>query len=123
MHFRKMSKNYIFREFECGLSLEETAELCFKTVRTIKQWDAGKEIPKECRRLMRIHSRLELGSSPDWKGFKMHNNYLELPTGQHITAQQLIAGIALLSINSELELKTSAKILKFARAISQLRQK
>ncbi|TON57599.1 regulator, partial [Vibrio parahaemolyticus] len=31
-NFRKMSKNYVFREFECGLSVEEAAKLCFKSV-------------------------------------------------------------------------------------------
>ncbi|MGL6171171.1 MAG: regulator, partial [Vibrio sp.] len=27
-----MSKNFVFREFECNLSVEEAAKLCFKSV-------------------------------------------------------------------------------------------
>lgn len=44
MKYHEMTKNYIFREFECGLSIEETAKLCFKNVSTIKKWDAGQEV-------------------------------------------------------------------------------
>lgn len=49
--FRKVSNNYVFREFESGLSVEEVAKLRFKSVRMIK---LGKRIPPECKRLMRI---------------------------------------------------------------------
>lgn len=45
MKYHEMTKNYVFREFECGLPVEQTAELCFKSVRTIKEWDKGKNIP------------------------------------------------------------------------------
>lgn len=120
MKYHEMTKNYIFREFECGLSIEQTAELCFKSVRTVKEWDKGKDIPKECKRLMRRHSSLELSHTPDWEGFRMKNNKLELPTGQFVTAQEILAGIGLLEIGSELELKTSTKILKYARVIAKL---
>lgn len=44
MKYREMTKNYIFRELECGLSVQETSELCFKSVRTVKEWDKGKEM-------------------------------------------------------------------------------
>lgn len=54
MKYHEMTKNYIFREFECGLMVEETAELCLKSVRAIKEWDEGKVNPKECKRLMRF---------------------------------------------------------------------
>ncbi len=121
MKYHEMTKNYIFREFKCGLSIEETAKLCFKTVRTVKQWDLGKEIPRECKRLMRIHTRLELSNSKEWEGFKMQNDHLQLPTGQQITPQQILAGIALLSISSELEIRTNTKILQFAREISRIK--
>jgi len=121
MKYHEMTKNYIFREFECGLTIEETANLCFKTVRTVKGWDSGSEIPRECRRLMRMQRRLELSQSDEWHGFKMHNSYLELPTGQLITPQQILAGIGLLEINSELEIVTSTKLLKLARCLSRLR--
>ncbi|NOH54973.1 phage protein [Vibrio coralliilyticus] len=121
MKYHEMTKNYIFREFECGLSIEQTAELCFKSVRTIKEWDKGKEIPKECKRLMRMKRRLELSHSEEWMGFLMSNDFLELPTGQMVTPQQILVGIGLLGINSEIELKTSTKILKLARAINRIK--
>ncbi len=37
MKYHEMTKNYIFREFECGLTVEEAAKLCLKTVRTVKE--------------------------------------------------------------------------------------
>ncbi|AXN34757.1 MULTISPECIES: phage protein [Vibrionaceae] len=121
MKYHEMTKNYIFREFECGLTIEETAELCFKSVRTVKEWDRGKDIPKECKRLMRNQCRLELSHNNEWQGFKMSNQKLELPTGQKVSPQELLTGIALLSINSELELKISSKLLKLARAIGKIK--
>ncbi|MCG9785482.1 regulator [Vibrio brasiliensis] len=121
MKYHEMTKNYFFREFECGLSVEETSKLCFKSVRTVKEWDKGKEIPKECKRLMRNHTRLELSHEQEWQGFRMYMNKLELPTGQLVSPQQILAGIGLLEINSELEIKTSTKLVKLARAISNLK--
>lgn len=47
MKYHEMTKNYVFREFECGLSIEKTAQLCFKSVTTVKAWDGGKDIPKD----------------------------------------------------------------------------
>ncbi|WP_434998679.1 regulator [Vibrio scophthalmi] len=118
MKYHEMTKNYIFRELECGLSIEQTAKLCFKSVRTVTNWDNGNPIPDECKRLMRFKSRLELSNENGWKGFKIVNDKLELPTGQRVTPQQILTGIALLEINSELEIKTTTKLLKLARAIS-----
>ena len=120
MHHRKMTKNYIFREYKCGLTREETAKLCFKTVRTVTGWDEGKPIPPECKRLMRMAKGRELSKSDDWKQFKMHNNGLELPNGQTVTAQQIMAGIALLEIQSADELKTSTYLIKMARKLAQI---
>ncbi|EKO3817863.1 phage protein [Vibrio harveyi] len=115
MKYHEMTKKYIFREFECGLSVE----LCFKRVKTIKSWDEGKSIPKECKRLMRKQCRFELSYEEEWKGFKMKNSKLEVPTGQFVTPKEILAGIGLLSIQSELEIKTSTKILQYARAIAR----
>ncbi|TRN15863.1 regulator [Vibrio fluvialis] len=120
MKYHEMSKNYIFREFECGLTKEQTAELCFKSVRTITAWDSGKTIPPECKRLMRNQKRLELSHTNEWRGFKMNNNHLELPTGQRVTPQEILSGIALLEIQSELEIKTTTKLLKYSRLIAKL---
>lgn len=55
-----------------------------------------------------------------WEGFRMRNRFLELPTGESVTPQEVLTGIALLEINSDIELKTTAKILKYSRAISKL---
>ncbi|MCE7660738.1 regulator [Vibrio fluvialis] len=121
MHYRKMTKNYIFRKFECELSKEEAAELCFKSVRTITSWDNGKPIPPECRRLMKMYKSRELSPLNSWQRFRMVKDKMEIPTGQKISPQELITAIALLSINSEVELKTSTKLLKLARVIASLK--
>ncbi|EGR3008198.1 phage protein [Vibrio parahaemolyticus] len=123
MKYHEMTKNYIFREFECGLSVEQAAELCLKSVRTVKEWDKGKEIPKECKRLMRMARGRELYYTDDWAGFQIQSGRLRLPTGDAITPQELLTGIALLQIGSELELKTSSKLLKFARVIANMKLK
>ncbi|EOX4448660.1 phage protein [Vibrio alginolyticus] len=119
MKYHEMTKNYIFREFECGLTVEQAAELCLKTVRTVKEWDKGKTIPPECKRLMRMTKGRELSSSEQWEQFKMHYDRLELPTGQLVTAQQVLTGIALLEIGSEPDQVTMTKILRYVRAIIQ----
>ncbi|EKO3517938.1 phage protein [Vibrio fluvialis] len=121
MKYHEMNKNYIFREFECGLTKEQTAELCFKSVRTVTEWDKGKPIPPECKRLMRLTNERELSYLPMWAEFKMVQGKLEIPTGQRVSPQEIIAGIALLSINSELEIKTSTKLLALARSIAKLK--
>jgi hypothetical protein len=123
MKYHEMTKNYIFRELECGLSIEQTAELCFKSVRTIKEWDKGQTIPKECKRLMRNHIRLELSHDVQWQGFRMIGNKMEIPNGKLVSPQELITGIALLDVQSELELQTTSKLLKYARIIGTLRYK
>ncbi|MEZ9601422.1 phage protein [Vibrio sp. 10N.286.46.A8] len=121
MKYREMSKNYIFRELECQMTKKEVAELCFKSVRTVTGWDEGNPIPPECKRLMRMSRGRELGGSDTWLNFKMHYDKLELPTGQLVTAQQLLLGVALLEIQSELELKTTTALLKYVRAIVRIK--
>ncbi|MEZ9734792.1 regulator [Vibrio cyclitrophicus] len=121
MKYREMSKNYIFRELERQMTKEEVAELCFESVRTVTGWDEGKPIPPECKRLMRMAKGRELSISEDWLQFKMLYDSMELPTGQVVRPQQILAGIALLGIQSELEIKTSTYLLKTARAIAKIR--
>nr|WP_321460806.1 regulator [uncultured Vibrio sp.] len=121
MKYHEMTKNYIFREFECGLSVKQAAELCLKTVRTVKEWDKGKDIPPECKRLMRMTKGRELSSSKEWEHFKMHYDKLELPTGQLVTAQQVLTGLALLEIGALTDLEVAARVLKYARAIARLK--
>ncbi|ELX4172070.1 phage protein [Vibrio vulnificus] len=121
MKYYEMTKNFVFREFECGLTVEETAKLCFKSVRQVKEWDKGKSIPSECKRLMRMSRGRELSSCDSWEAFKMHYDKLELPTGKLVTAQEVLTGLALLEIDAPNDLKTKSKLLKYARAISKLK--
>ncbi|EGQ8468597.1 phage protein [Vibrio parahaemolyticus] len=120
MKYHEMTKNYIFREFECGLTVEQAAELCLKTVRTVKEWDKGKTIPPECKRLMRMTKGRELSPSEQWEGFKMHYDRLELPTGQIVTAQQVLTGIALIEIGANSDLELCRRMLKYARELKRL---
>lgn len=123
MKYREMTKNYIFRELECQLTKEQTAELCFKSVRTVTRWDEGQIIPPECKRLMRMAKGRELGQTSEWNLFKIHYDKLELPTGQLVTPQQVMLGLALLEIQSELELQTSTKIIKTARVLIEIQKR
>ncbi|ELX4205569.1 phage protein [Vibrio vulnificus] len=120
MKYYEMTKNFVFREFECGLTVEETAKLCFKSVRQVKEWDGGKTIPPECKRLMRMSKGRELSSSETWDDFKMHFDKLELPTGQFVTAQQVLTGIALLEIGASPDLEIASRLLRYARALKNI---
>ncbi|MZI93247.1 regulator [Vibrio sp. CAIM 722] len=120
MKYHEMTKNYIFRELECQLSVEETAKLCFKTVRTVKEWDTGKSIPPECKRLMRLTAKRELHHDERWEEFELRGGRLKLPTGQLVSPQQIITGIALLEIQSINEIRVNSKLLKYARALASI---
>ncbi|HAT8532111.1 TPA: regulator [Vibrio vulnificus] len=122
MKYYEMTKNFVFREFECGLTVEETAKLCFKSVRQVKEWDKGKTIPHECKRLMRMSKGRELSPCDSWEAFKMHYDKMELPTGQLVTAQEVLAGLALLEIAAPDDVRTRSKLLKYARAINRIKQ-
>lgn len=50
MHYRKMTKNYVFREYECGLSVEETANLCFKSVKQVKKMGCRSPNPERVQK-------------------------------------------------------------------------
>ncbi|MCE7615549.1 regulator [Vibrio fluvialis] len=120
MKYHEMSKNYIFREFECGLTKEQTAELCFKSVRTVTEWDKGKPIPPECKRLMRMIRGRELSACHEWENFVMRYDRLELPTGQLATAQQVLLGLALLELGASSDIRVAHNILKYVRALRKL---
>ncbi len=120
MKRHKYTKNQIFREFECKLSVEETAELCFKHIKTVKEWDKGREIPPCCKRLMRLHSGRELSHLNKWDEFRMVAGRLELPNGQFITPQEILLGTALVYSQSEDVFKTSTHLIKLARAVAKL---
>ncbi|MFH4618446.1 regulator [Vibrio furnissii] len=118
-----MTKNYIFREFECGLTREQTAELCFKSARTISEWDRGSPIPPECKRLMRLSSGYCVSDDKAWEGFVIRKGKLQIPTGEYVTPQQILTGIALIEISSELEIKTCSKLIRYARSIAKIMNK
>ncbi|WP_157953714.1 DUF3653 domain-containing protein [Oceanimonas marisflavi] len=89
---QKTTKNYIFRWFQCGLTVEETAKLCFKSVSTVKKWDAGRPIPPECRLLMQLATgRRTNPITPDWEGWQFSGPYLISPEGLRFTPQRLKA--------------------------------
>jgi len=115
-----MTENELFREFYCGLSIEEAAELCFRSVKTVKEWDAGKSIPSVCRRLMRLNSSRTIGVTDEWSRFCMENEKLVLPNGQRLTAGQVLLGAALIEIASENDRLTMIRMIKLARAMSKL---
>ncbi|AVW96735.1 phage protein [Vibrio parahaemolyticus] len=117
MKYHEITKNYVFREFECGLTVEEAAKLCLKTVRTMEEWGKGKSIPPECKRLMRMNKVRELSFCEDWVNFVMRHDRLELPTGQLVTAQHVLIEVALLELGSSSDIKTAHQVLKYARAL------
>lgn len=123
MRRKDMTKNFYFRFYECNLTIEQTAKLCFKSERVVTSWDKGKEIPKECKRLMRMAKGRELHQSKEWEGFEMVGDRLKLPTGYYATPQQILAGLGLLEIGAETDLTTSQYILKTARSIANIYRK
>ncbi|MFA0612130.1 regulator [Vibrio sp. 10N.222.49.B4] len=50
----------------------------------------------------------------------MLGGLLEIPTGRMASPQEVMTGIALLEIQSELEVKTNTELLKLARKIARL---
>ncbi|MCX9456692.1 phage protein [Vibrio cholerae] len=122
MKHSELTHNFIFRKYICDLSIEETAELCFKSVRTVKEWDRGNSIPPECRRLMKLYKNRELSSETAWSVFSFRGQRLVLPTGTTVTPQQIVAGIALLDIGGEHEVRCLSKLLKFSRILSKLQR-
>ncbi len=64
----------------------------------------------------------ELSVSDDREQFNMLYDSMELPTGQVLRPQQILAGIALLGIQSELEIKTSTYLFGLVRAIANIKK-
>ncbi|EXJ24675.1 phage family protein [Vibrio parahaemolyticus VPTS-2009] len=52
----------------------------------------------------------------------MHKETLELPTGQLVTPQEILTGIALLEIGAEPDLIITSKLMKYVRAIVNLKK-
>ncbi|MUK93482.1 regulator [Aliivibrio fischeri] len=121
MKYNQMTNNYFFRFYKCGLSVEKTAELCFKTVRQVNNWDKGAKIPPECKRLMRMYCERKIGLGDSWQGFSIVKNKLKLPTGRELEPQQILTAIALLEIESDMDKKTLTKLVKISRAIANIK--
>ncbi len=70
---------------------------------------------------MKFATGRELSKSDECSCFRIHFSRLELPSEQLVSAQEILAGIAPLEIQSELELRTSANLLRYTRAISRIK--
>lgn len=121
MNRKHMTENYYFRFYQCGLTLEMTAELCFKSVRTVKLWDSGKSIPPECKRLMRLYTKSELGI--EWDGFSMQANKLVLPTGERLDPQQVVTAAAILELAPQTEMEIMQKLGRYLRALDRIKSR
>ncbi len=115
-----MTSNQIFRQFECGLSIEETAELCCKSINTVKAWDRGREIPECCRRLMRLQTGREISHKKNWEDFKIAHHRIVTPTGETLTPQQLLLAQALVYGECEKTTQTRTRLIKLARAVAKI---
>ena len=120
MKHKSISKNQVFRQFECGLSIEETAELCCKNKNTVKAWDRGREIPECCRRLMRLNTGRIISHKKNWEDFKISHHHIVTPTGETITPQQILLAQALMYGQSQETFQTSSKLLRLARAVAKI---
>lgn len=88
---RKLTDNYIFRFFKCGLSLEKTSHLCDVSQKTVEAWDRGKPIPKHHRKMMELYSGFDISHIDDsWKGWRINGRWLVSPFGDHITMERLL---------------------------------
>ncbi|HFQ5220714.1 TPA: DUF3653 domain-containing protein, partial [Vibrio vulnificus] len=115
---KRVNNNYIFRKFICGLSKNQAVELCFKSMRTITRWDAGQEIPPECRRLMKLYSCADLEAiNESWRGWQIRQGKLITPNGWSLTPDRIITGNALIEINAENDRQAKAMIMKAARLL------
>ena len=88
---RNITKNFVFRWSECGLSPEETAKLCFVSVTEVTIWDEGKKIPDVCKRVMRMATGRELPTvfTRYWDGWRMSGHHLITPAGTYLSRQRL----------------------------------
>ncbi|MBV7296619.1 DUF3653 domain-containing protein [Enterovibrio paralichthyis] len=115
---RKTSQNYIFRRFECGLSLDEAAKLCFKSVSDIEKWDEGEPIPPECRRLMRMYSGREIcGINDEWDGWRISRGGIITPANEFLDPDRIITGNYLLQLGTREDRAAAHRVLKYSRLI------
>lgn len=69
---------------------------------------------------MRMMKGREISQSEEWENFRMHYDKLELPTGQLITAQQILTVIGLIEIGATTDLNTATRLYKYARALRNI---
>lgn len=82
---------------------------------------SGREtIPPKCSRPMRMNKGRELSICDDWENFIMRHDCLELPTGQRVTAQQVLIGVALLELGASNDSELAHQILKYARVLKNI---
>ncbi len=63
----------------------------------------------------------ELSIYDDWESFVMRHDRLELPTGQRVTAQQVLIGVALLlELVASTDMAVAHQILKYARVLKNI---
>ena len=120
MSRKYLTRNQMFRQLECALSVEETAELCCKHLNTVKAWDRGREIPECCRRLMRLNAGRVISHSKNWEDFKISHDHIVTPTGETISPQQILLAQALMYGQSQETIQTCSRLLRLARAVAKI---
>ncbi|SMY33878.1 Phage protein [Photobacterium malacitanum] len=119
---RRITDNEIFRFYTCNLTVEMTAKLCFKTPKTVLQWDKGKTIPPICKRLMKMYACRDLSPlDDDWEGWKISKGKLITPDGWPLTPNRIIMGNALIEIGAADELRFQREVLRTARMLKKLK--
>ncbi|WP_353960338.1 regulator [Vibrio gallaecicus] len=68
---------------------------------------------------MRLCAYREVGISDDWVGFYVENGKFVLPTGQRLSASQILLGAALLEIGSNEDRKTVSSLIRLARCMAK----
>lgn len=118
----RITDNEIFRFYTCNLTVEMTAKLCFKTPKTVLQWDKGKTIPPICKRLMKMYAYRELSPlDEDWQDWKITKGKLITPDGWPLTPNRIIMGNALIEIGAADELRFQREVLRTARMLKKLK--
>lgn len=105
----------------CGLTVEKTAELCFKSVSTVTKWDRGRTIPPICKRLMKLYANRRLDAvSKEWRGWMFNKGELITPNGWSLTPNQIFMGNALIEIGTDNDRALRAEIMRVARLIKNI---
>ena len=62
----------------------------------------------------------ELSICDKWENFVMRHARLELPTGQRVTAQQVLIGVTLLELGASTDMAIAHQILKYTRVLNKI---